>query len=285
MYPFSSKIARESGSNFYWSFFFLPREKRNAILAVYAFSRLVDDAVDEAASEPKARREIALWRDRLRFCYNGAQPLSEGDARAHPLLPELADAVGRFQIPREYFFDLLTGVEMDLQKKRYETFAELETYCYHVAGTIGLLCNHLFGYPEDRARSYAVLLGKAFQLTNIVRDVGKDAKIGRIYLPREELRRFQVAESDLLQGRSGPQFLDLMAFEAARAREYFRKAEGELAVEKRRKILPAEMMSAFYQSILKKIEREGFPVLERKISLSPPKKMSLVLKALVRSLV
>ncbi len=239
-----------------------------------------------AASEAEARREVALWRERLRLCYDAKaqDALHADDPRSHPLLRELTDAIERFQIPREYFFDLLCGVEMDLDKKRYETFSDLEKYCYHVASTIGLLCNHLFGYPEDRARSYAVLLGKAFQLTNIIRDVGKDAKIGRIYLPREELRRFHVAESDLLQGKNGPHFVELMKFEAGRARDFFQKAEEELAEEKRRKIIPAEMMSAFYQSILKKIEREGFPVLEKKISLSAPKKAGLMFKTLVHAL-
>lgn len=138
-YPYSARIARGSGSNFYWSFFFLPRDKKNAILAVYAFSRLVDDAVDEATSEAKAREEIAQWRRRLKEVY-------AGETGGHPLLPELKDAIDRFHIPREYFEDLVTGMEMDLTKRRYETFDELETYCYHVASTIGLLCNHLFGY-------------------------------------------------------------------------------------------------------------------------------------------
>jgi phytoene synthase len=280
--PYSSKIARESGSNFYWSFFSLKRAKRNAILVVYAFSRLADDAVDEAADEASAHREIALWRRRLAACYGEGDP--EDPALAHPILPELKETVSRFSIPREYFDDLLTGMEMDLAKKRYETFAELETYCYHVAGTVGLLCNHLFGYDTEAARRYAVLLGKAFQLTNIIRDVGKDARLGRIYLPREELRRFGVEEKDVLEGRPTEAFYRLMRFEAERASGTFSKAFAELPEKKRKKIVPAEMMAAFYQSILRKTRRENFPVFEKKVSLSGLEKLALAAKTLVGAL-
>lgn len=278
--PYSADVARKSGSNFYWSFFFLPKSKKNAIFAVYAFSRLVDDAVDEAADEARARAEIALWRRRLAACYG------EGDiadaALAHPLLPELKQTVALFSIPRAYFDDLITGMEMDLAKKRYASFDELETYCYHVASTIGLLCNHLFGYrDEEAAHRYAVLLGKAFQLTNIIRDVGKDAKIGRIYLPKEDLDRFGVSENDVLEGRASENFRRLMGFEAERASDYFARAFAALPQAKRKKIVPAEMMAAFYQSLLKKTCAQNFPVLERKVSLSGLEKAALAAKTLV----
>jgi 15-cis-phytoene synthase len=279
---YSAGVARRSGSNFYWSFFFLPKAKRDAILVVYAFSRLVDDAVDEAPDESKAREEISLWRRRLAAAYG------EGDlgdsVLAHPLLPELRETVKAFSIPRPYFDDLLTGMEMDFSKKRYETFGELETYCYHVAGTIGLLCNHLFGYDEEAARRYAVLLGEAFQLTNIIRDVGRDARLGRIYLPSEELKRFGVSEADVLEGRPSAAFYRLMNFEADRAADYFRKAFSELPPEKRRKIVPAEMMAAFYQSLLKKTREENFPVFEKKVGLSKFKKIALAAKTLAVAL-
>lgn len=281
-YLHSARIARASGSNFYWSFFFLPREKRNGILAIYAFSRLVDDAVDEAESEGKAREEIALWRRRLDLCYTGNgsdAPLPMEEA----ILPELADALRKFTMPRQYLEDLLTGVEMDLVKKRYETFGELETYCYHVAGTVGLMCNRLFGYDDESARQYAILLGRAFQLTNILRDVGKDAKAGRIYLPREDLRRFSVEEKDVLEGRSSDSFRRLMDFEADRAEEAFKEAFAKLPAKKRRKILPAEMMSSFYRRILHKVRRENYPVFEKTVSLSRAEKLGLLAKTLVRS--
>lgn len=281
-YPNSARIARASGSNFYWSFFFLPRAKRNGILAIYAFSRLVDDAVDEAESEEKGRKEIALWRRRLVACYSNGGPSGRDDL-FHPVLPEVADAIRKFAMPRQYLEDLLTGVEMDLVKKRYETFAELETYCYHVAGTVGLMCNRLFGYDDESARRYAVLLGRAFQLTNILRDVGKDAKVGRIYLPREDLKRFCVEEKDILEGRSSGSFRRLMNFEADRAEETFEQALALLPAKRRRKLLPAELMSSFYRRILHKVRQENYPVFEKTVSLPRAEKLGLLVKTLVRS--
>lgn len=286
-YPHSARIARESGSNFYWSFFLLPREKRNGILAIYAFSRLVDDAVDEAESEEKARAEITLWRRRLDLCYSdngaGAPFRSLRNSPEEAILPELQDAIRRFQMPRQYLEDLLVGVEMDLVKKRYETFSELETYCYHVAGTVGLMCNRLFGNDDEPSRRYAILLGRAFQLTNIIRDVGKDAKAGRIYLPREERKRFSVGEEEILCERPSPEFFRLMEFQAERAEKTFTSALAELPDRRRRKILPAELMSSFYRRILHKLREEAFPVFEKKVSLSWPEKMALLVKTVIRS--
>lgn len=282
-FAYSAKIARDSGSNFYWSFFFLPKAKRNAILAVYAFSRLVDDAVDESPSEAKAREEISLWRKRLAAVYG--EGAADGSDVDHPILPELRDAVREFGIPRAYFDDLISGMEMDLKKTRYETFEELDVYCYHVASTIGLLCNHLFGYRDDEgALRYAVLLGKAFQLTNIIRDVGKDAELGRIYLPAEELKKFGVEERAVLEGRTSESFFRLMNFQADRAADYFRRAFAELPEEKRKKIVPAQMMAAFYQSILRKTRLESFPVFEKKVSLSGFEKFALAAKTLAGAL-
>ena len=281
-YPVSREIARMSGSNFYLSFFFLPREKRNGILAIYAFSRLVDDAVDEAPSEEEARRQIDFWRSRLNICFHGGV-ITTKDTIFHPVLPEFSDTIRRFKIPEKYFSDLLLGVEMDLTKKRYETFSELETYCYHVAGTIGLLCNHLFGVSEEKGRDYALLLGTAFQLTNIIRDVGSDARRGRIYIPREEWTRFGLTETDILEGKSSKPFLNLMRFQAERAESYFQKAFEALSEEQRRKIIPAEIMAAFYHTLLQKLQKERFPVFEKKVALSKWKKLKLVIRALRRS--
>jgi phytoene synthase len=282
-YSHSRRIASQSGSNFYLSFFFLPKEKRNGILAIYAFSRLVDDAVDEASDTQTAEEQIQLWRKRLHFCFNGSSN-RDGDKEVdHPLLAELRDTIQRFRIPKKYFMDLLTGVEMDLAKKRYESFSELETYCYHVAGTIGLLCNCLFGMKEEEAERYAVLLGTAFQLTNIIRDVGSDLKRGRLYLPRKELAEFGVVESDLLEERVSESFYQLMRFQADRAEEYFEKAFGTLPEEKRKKLVPAEIMSGIYRRILRKLQKENFPVFERKVSLSKTEKLGLVLKIFLRS--
>jgi phytoene synthase len=279
-YSYSRNIAAKSGSNFYLSFYFLPAAKRNAIFAVYAFSRLVDDAVDEAPDPETARREIALWRQRLSACYHGGG----GGDLSHPLLPELSDAISRFHIPESYFSDLLVGVEMDLSKKQYATFAELEKYCYHVAGTIGLLCNHLFGLPDDeRGKKYALFLGTAFQLTNIIRDVGVDALLGRVYLPADELKKFGITEDDILNRRTPDGFLSLMRFQSLRAAQFFRKAEEALPLKERKKIIPAEIMSAFYQKILNRLQKENFPVFEKKVSLSKGEKFALMFKTVARS--
>lgn len=245
-------------------------------MTVYAFSRIVDDSVDEAQDPKIADLEIQSWRKRIHTCFNGG-------SCDHPILPELKQTIERFQLPKTYFLDLLTGVEMDLHKKRYETFSELETYCYHVAGVIGLLCNRLFGLPGEEAERYAILLGTAFQLTNILRDVGGDARRGRIYIPREDLRRFAVAESDLLEGVGGDHFLELMHFEADRAEEFFRRAFQSLPDPKRKRILPAAIMTSFYQALLEKLRAEDFPVFEKKVSLSRPRKFRLVAGTLVEA--
>lgn len=277
-FHYSQQVARSSGSNFYFSFFFLPKEKRQGILAVYAFSRLVDDAVDEAPNEESARQAAQVWRQRLQACYD----LKSEDN--HPLVPELREIIRRFSIPQEYFSSLLDGVEMDLVKKRYETFEELEKYCYHVASSIGLLCNQLFGYPTEDAKKYAILLGKALQLTNIIRDVGIDAKKNRIYLPKEELQRFGVAEEEILKGQPSTHFFKLMNFQAERAEDYFQKSYQALDFLKRKRLIPAEVMGSFYHAILKKLQKKNFPVFDTKVGLSGFKKLSLSLNVLLRSL-
>ncbi len=280
-FDYSKQVARKSGSNFYFSFFFLPREKREGIMAVYAFSRLLDDAVDEAPNEESARKEAELWRQRLNACYGvNSQEL----LKSHPLIPELCKTIQRFAIPQEYFFSLLDGVEMDLVKKRYETFRELENYCYHVASTVGLLCNQLFGYPTEDAKKYAVLLGKALQLTNIIRDVGMDAQKNRIYIPKEELQRFSVSEQEILEGQPSANFFKLLNFQSERAEDYFQKAAQALAFSKRKRLIPAEVMGNFYHAILKKLQEKNFPVFDTKVGLSNFHKFGLVAKVLLKSL-
>ncbi|MBI3541311.1 MAG: presqualene diphosphate synthase HpnD [Deltaproteobacteria bacterium] len=281
--PYSRQIARSSGSNFYYSFFFLSPERRNGIMTLYAFSRLVDDAVDEASDERHAREELSKWRKRLDLCFNG---FSGGvvSELAHPILPELSRTIKQFGLLKESLVDLLKGVEMDLVQKRYAAFQELETYCYHVASTVGLLCNQLFGYSEEAAREHAILLGKAFQLTNILRDVGNDARRGRIYLPQDEMLRYGVREEDILQGRRTDEAIQLFSFQAKRAEDYFQKASQALDEKKRRKILPAAIMTAFYHRILERIKEEGFPVLGKKVSLSKFEKIRLLSWALVKSM-
>src|SRR3989338_3348687 len=174
---YSEEVAKKSGSNFYPAFFFLSKEERAALSSIYAFSRLVVDAVDHAVNLEKAKSELSEWKDFLDRCYESNK------IPGHPLYPEMKETIERYKISKKYFEDLLRGVEMDLTKKRYESFSELETYCYHVAGTVGLLCNQIFGRPTEAHHSYAISLGTAFQLTNIIRDVGLDLERDRVYLP------------------------------------------------------------------------------------------------------
>ncbi len=247
------------------------------MFAVYAFSRLVDDAVDEAPDTDSAVREIELWRGRVALVYSD-QPFSPSD---HPILPELREAVRRFQIPQEYLLDLITGMEMDLLKKRYMTYEELETYAYYVAGTVGLMCQHIFGAVSGEAKRGAVLLGKAFQLTNILRDVGSDAKRNRIYLPQEDLNRFGVSEADILARKSSLSLLKLLEYEAHRAESLYRQAFEAIPSEDLKRMKSALVMNAIYYRILQKLKKENFPVFDRKVSLSFPEKLFHILPVLL----
>ncbi len=281
MNPVSQKIAAQSQSTFLWSFYLLPSEKRHAITTIYAFSRLVDDAVDEAPSLEIAKREIGLWRKRLDIVY-AVDSSSMEEGVSHPILPELKKVVKDWKIPRSYLDDLVSGMEMDLSTTRYATFQELERYCYHVASTIGLLCQHLFGPYTETAQEYAVVLGKAFQLTNIIRDVGVDAEKGRIYLPQDEMKEFGVSESQILMGQSDENFLKLIVFQANRAEAFFQKAFSLLSPQERHGVLPTSIMTAFYYEILQKLKKHGFPVLSGKMSLSTLKKVGLMSACLGR---
>ncbi len=263
-------VARQSGSNFYFSFFSLPREKREAITAVYAFCREVDDAVD-APGQLNPVAEVEHWKEEIARTYDGKPSLA--------LTKSLAVAIERFDLSREYFDGILEGVAMDLDRTRYATFQNLSTYCYHVAGEVGLLCMEIFGYRSERLRSYAVKLGTAFQLTNILRDVGSDADQGRIYLPQDDLKRFGVEESDILVKRLTPNFRRLMAFEARRARDYYREASVLPTAPERPALRAAEMMRAIYEDVLDRIERKQYNVFEGRIRVPTPIKLWLSAKA------
>jgi len=250
------------GSNFYFSFLFLPPEKRAALFAVYAFCREVDDLVDEPRSGVDPRAEIARWRERIAALYTGAAA-----SPGHPIAARLQAALARFPLPRHAFLDLLDGVEMDLNSARYATWGELQEYCRRVASAVGLLAIEIFGYRNPASRDYAVDLGLALQLTNIVRDVGADAARGRIYLPAEDLDRFQVPADDLLARRDTPALRKLLAFECQRARGLYFRAEATLPAEDRMSLFAAEIMGRIYYRILERIERGGFDVLERRRTL------------------
>ena len=246
-------MARDT--NFYYSFLVLPAEKRRAIIAVWDFCRAVDDAVDcpsEAAGDPAV--ELAGWRAELARCYGDAkdEPGTAPGARLKPY-------VRRFDLPREPFEDLIDGVRMDVNRRRYETFDELYEYCLRVASAVGLICIEIFGYRNAGTRDYAVALGVALQLTNIIRDIPTDLERDRIYLPLEDLRRFNCAETDLAAGLS-PQVRALLEFECRRACSYYAKAKTTLPAEDRGRLVAAEIMGAIYFAILKRIERRGYDV-------------------------
>ncbi|TDY02639.1 presqualene diphosphate synthase HpnD [Thiohalophilus thiocyanatoxydans] len=263
-----------SGSSFYYSFLFLPRHRRRAITALYAFCREVDDVVD-ADSMPEIRRvKLQWWRSEIERLYSG-QP-------QHPVTRALQAAVRDFDLPQEYFLEIIDGMEMDLDQQRYDTFKELSLYCYRVASVVGLLSAEIFGYRDRRTLKYARDLGMAFQLTNILRDVGEDARRGRIYLPREDLQQFGVSEDDLLQGRESPDFYQLMAFEARRARDYYQRAHDHLPAIDRRAQRAGLVMSAIYEGLLDELEKDGFHVLTQRLSLTALAKLWLAGKTVWR---
>lgn len=262
-------------TNFYYSFIFLPREKREAVEALYAFARRGDDLADGALSSEQAAREIARHREALERCFSEDLP-HDSDSRAGPELAALARAIRRFRLARQLFEDLILGLEMDLRMDRsalkYDTFDELQVYCRRVAGTIGLICIEIFGYRNPLARDYALHLGTALQLVNILRDLQSDARRGRIYLPREDLDRFGVRPADLAEGRMSDSVVELMQFECDRARTFFDGARASLVHEDRRSLMPAEIMAAIYWRLLRKIERQAYNVLSKPIRLSRPVK-------------
>ena len=259
-------LTRKSGSSFYYAFRFLPPLRRDALYAVYAFCRAVDDAADES-SEEEAPRLVAAGRAELERCYRGLP--------THPVTIALAASLEHFPIPRAALEAIVDGVEMDLRQTRYETFAELEMYCRRVASAVGLAVIEIFGYRSSSTRDYAVAVGLALQLTNIVRDLGEDAERDRIYLPLEDLERFGIPERELLLGVYNRRFRALMAFECDRARGYYRAAERELAPEDAASLRPAEIMRRTYERVLDRIVAEEYRVFGRKIGLSRGRKLFL----------
>ncbi|MER3524634.1 MAG: squalene synthase HpnD [Ignavibacteria bacterium] len=270
MNTLAEDITKRSDTSFYYSFTLLPKHKREAIQAVYAFCRYTDDLVDEGPDEPKKVVRLRRWRTELARALNGASTL--------PLLNQLAATARRFNIPVDHFYELIRGVEMDLTKKRYATFEELQEYCYLVASSVGLMCRQIFGYKNESTRDYAINLGIALQLTNILRDVKDDARRGRIYLPMEDLRRFGVTEDDILAHRYTRNFVDLMHFECNRARVFFDAARDALKDEDKYYFFAARVMWSIYAHLLRRIERSGYNVFERRISLPKPLKLLIALR-------
>jgi len=262
--------AAASGSSFYYSFLFLPAERRRAITALYAFCREVDDVVDETSDTQLAATKLAWWRVELGKLFAGNPQ--------HPVTKALLPHLEPFGITHEKLSDIIDGMEMDLTQTRYLDWPGLERYCYRVASVVGLLAAGIFGYRDARTLDYARNLGLAFQLTNIIRDVGEDARKNRIYLPMADLKEFGVPAADILQARETPEFQRLMSFEAARAREHYEKAMQALPAEDRKPQRPGLIMAAIYRTLLEEIERDGFRVLTQRTSLTPLRKFWIAWK-------
>jgi phytoene synthase len=265
--------AAGGGSSFYYSFLFLPPERRRAITALYAFCREVDDVVDETVDAQLASTKLAWWRHEVAGLFAGNPQ--------HPVTRALQPALEPYGITALRLNEIIDGMEMDLTQTRYLDFAGLERYCYHVAGVVGLLAAGIFGHTDPRTPEYARSLGTAFQLTNIIRDVGEDARKNRIYLPIEDLQKFGVTAADLLNARHSEAFVALMKFQAARARSYYDKAMAALPAADRRAQCPGLIMAAIYRALLAEIEREDYKVLAQRTSLTPLRKLWLAWKTWV----
>jgi len=256
--------AASSGSSFYYSFLFLPPERRRAITALYAFCREVDDVVDEGMDPQVSAAKLAWWRAEVANLFAGKAQ--------HPVTRALEPHLKAFGITAERLGQIIDGMEMDLRQTRYLDWAGLESYCYRVASVVGLLAAGIFGYRDERTLDYAKNLGIAFQLTNIIRDVGEDARKNRVYLPVEDLQRFGVPAADILQAKETPAFRSLMEFQAERARRYYQNAMSALPAQDRRAQRPGLIMAAIYRTLLDEIQRGGFHVLTQRTSLTPLRK-------------
>jgi phytoene synthase len=254
-------------TSFYYSFLALPAEKRSAIIAVWDFCRAIDDAVDEPTAGKEDRggeQALARWREEAARLYERREPATRQGRN-------LAPFIKRFNLPRTAFEDVIDGVAMDLDQRRYETFEALRQYCLRVASAVGLVCVEIFGYRDLQSREYAVDLGIALQLTNIIRDVGYDLRRGRLYIPLEDLRRFGCTEDDLRAGAVTGNVRNLLAFECERARQYYRKAEQGLPQPDARRLIAARIMAAIYADLLHTIERSNFDVFGRRLRVTRPR--------------
>jgi phytoene synthase len=261
-------------TSFYYSFLVLPPRKRRAIVAVWDFCRAVDDAVD--VGQPGAQ-PLAVWRAELDACYTGCEPSTNQGKSLQPYIRE-------FSLPRQPFDDLIDGVEMDLSQVRYQTFQSLAEYCRRVASTVGLICIEIFGYRDPSTRKYAVNLGLALQLTNIIRDIAGDLEQGRLYLPAEDMARFGVEEDDLRAGRMTESVRALIRFECERARYYYRSDAAELPSADARSLVADEIMGGIYFGILRRIERAGYDVFRRRIRVPRPVRALIALRIWARTL-
>ncbi|KAF0192581.1 MAG: phytoene synthase [Gammaproteobacteria bacterium] len=257
--------AAKSGSSFYYSFLFLPTERREAITALYAFCREVDDVVDECHDAAVARTKLQWWREEIARMFD--------DAPRHPVTKALLPAIRRYELPAEYFQEIIDGMEMDLAYSSYPSFRELALYCYRVAGVVGLMAAEIFGYQDRQTQKYAKDLGTAFQLTNILRDVREDAGRGRVYIPLDEVSRFSVSHSDITEHRMSDNMRQLLEYQGERARRYYQQAFQQLPDIDRYAQRAGLIMAAIYLKTLDEIAVDGYRVLEHRVALTPLRKL------------
>jgi phytoene synthase len=270
-YEYCQDKAASSGSSFTSTFRFLPKEKREAMTVLYAFCREVDDVVDECSDANVARTTLNWWRGEVAAVYGGKP--------THPVCIALVPIVKQYNMAQEHLLEIIDGMEMDLDQPRYADFKSLQLYCYRVASVVGLLTVEIFGYTDRQTLKYAHDLGIAFQLTNIIRDVGEDARRNRIYLPMDELQQFNVPAADILNSRETENFQKLMAFQVDRARQYYRQALEHLPAVDRKAQRTGLIMAAIYQATLDEVVASGCHVLKERVSLTPTYKLWLALKA------
>ena len=266
---------KQSGSSFYYSFMFLPKEKRLAITALYAFCREVDDVVDDCSDACVARTTLTWWRMQVADIYDGKPQ--------HPVSQALVPIVRKFNIAQEHLQEIIDGMEMDLDQPRYSDFKSLQLYCYRVASVVGLLAAEIFGYTDRQTQKYAHDLGIAFQLTNIIRDVGEDARRGRIYLPMDELQQFGVTASDILNANETENFHNLMKFQIERAQRYYQQAIAHLPAVDRKAQQTGLIMAAIYRATLDEVISTGCHVMKERVSLTPMYKLRLAFKAWLKN--
>ena len=269
-YETCRNITRREAKNFYYAFLTLPAAKRRAIYAAYAFCRHCDDSVDEKISIDSKLEALSELKTNLDLTYSGGA--------SSPVYVALAAVARNYDIPQEYFQEIILGVKSDLVKNRFENFEELKGYCYRVASVVGLICLQIFGYKDEDAKGYAVDLGLAMQLTNIIRDIQEDLDMGRIYLPQDELIQFGYTEEDLRNGVRNDAFLKLMQFQSQRAREYFDQGIKLLPYLSRRSRTCPAVLGALYSKVLDRIEASNFDIFESRIALNKAEKLAITAK-------
>lgn len=259
--------AKSSGSSFYYSFLFLPDQQRRAITALYAFCREVDDVVDECREAQIARSKLDWWRSEIARLFH--------DTPQHPVTRALKPLLQHYNLAEEYFIEIIDGMQMDLEQTSYADFSQLSLYCYRVASVVGLLSAEIFGYQDRLTQKYALDLGLAFQLTNILRDVREDAQRGRFYIPDDEMAQFGVTHEDVIEGRMHDGLRQLLAMQAERAESYYERAFARLPEADRFAQRSGVIMAAIYHRLLERITELDYPVLQQRVTLSPLKKLWL----------